>query len=65
MEISLAVVHLSFNKFIYIKTREMSGISSPFNAPKYVQSRFLAVKDDSFKNKLNEISKFMCFTLKL
>lgn len=24
MEISLAVVHLSFNKFIYIKTREMS-----------------------------------------
>lgn len=24
MEISLAVVHLSLNKFIYIKTREMS-----------------------------------------
>lgn len=27
MEISLAVVHLSFNKFIYIKTREMSDKS--------------------------------------
>ena len=25
MEISLAVGHLSFNKFIYIKTREMSS----------------------------------------
>ena len=25
MEISLAVVHLSLNKFIYIKTREMSA----------------------------------------